>query len=925
MNAEQTHFKPKLFIQQRLPFFQQKQFWILLLIFASAFLLRLALTNVLHGHPTDIVNFKAWSMHAARHPFMDFYKSVNESVGIWADYPPLYILVLWAVGKVGMIFDPNFAHWNGPLFTLLIKLPPILADLGCMGFLLLILKRYVPYELALLALVAFALHPAVIYESSLWGQVDSITLLLQLAALWLLIRKDYSAAILVTTLNILVKPQGIILMPLVILFTLYRKQWLHLGVGVFASLLVTTMLTALFVPFQRIAPWLWDQYVNQANLYQFSSIQAFNLWSLTGMWASDVSRGIFGIGNGDPLLSVWLQHKTWGLILFSLAYSGALLFFWRNDRRGEDEGVNLWHTSSLIMIAFFLFPTRMHERYLYSGLFFLLGSAVLQRRLFWLFMLMSGTFLLNLFFELPGHKTELKFGDLFYALNNLLAGKLSSTFPGNFQWFKGIALLNLLLFAWTVWVLWRRPLLEFSRKWADSLKRWGEAAVAENQSKQKLSWLPAPTALDRKDVWILGGILLVTALIKLWRLGFPPEMVFDEVYHARAAGEYILGIKPLEWVHPPLAKLLIAVGVLFYDLTGVGWRVLPVIAGTMLLASVYFLGRYTLPARWQAVLATVLLACDGVYFVQSRTAMTNIFATLFQVTALTLTWRFIQMFWHHPERKSKYVYFVGAATFIGLSLATRWTSLYSYGFMILALGFVVLVPSTIDLNALKYRTVRFTASVPTLILWLFIPGLTVMLPAVIYLLGYMPYYLNYQYDVARVLQEQAGIWSYHSNLADPHPYYSAWYTWPWLVRPTWYYFQNYNNGTLGGILALGNPAIWWTSMPFVAALLVLAWMQRKLNYFYLAAACLFMYLPWGLSPRTLNYAHYFFEAVPYACLSAAALMGYLVHHFKETGKWISGAYTALVIGLFFFFYPIYSALPIPWSYYNLLRWFPSWV
>lgn len=906
------------------PFYQQQSFWLLVLLFVGAFVLRLLLTNVFEGHPTDVRNFKAWSMHAATHPFYEFYESVTGkgNGGVWADYPPLYILVLWFVGKFYLLFSNDFSHWQGPLFTSLIKLPSILADLGCMAFFILILKRYVHFSLACFAAFIFALHPAAIYESAMWGQIDSVTLLLQLAAIWFVLRKQEAAAIVMTVLNILVKPQGLILMPLILFITLYRKQWIQLFAGLASSALVTFVVTAIFVPIAQIPSWLMAQYTSQSNLYSYSTIQAFNIWAFGGMWNSDVSRGIFGWGGTNPALI--LQHKTWGLILFSCAYLFALGYYVWKARAGEED-LAIWHMSAFIMIAFFLLPTRMHERYLYSGLFLLLGSFILQRRLLWPFVLLSGTFMLNLLFELPGHKTELGFPNIFYRWNTFLVPLEKVKEADGWFPYEGIAILNLLLFAVILYLLCRYALKDPSARLLSFIQRFKLSDETEQKVvSDKPRWIPAPIGLDKKDVWILAAILFGTAIIKLWRLGFPPEMVFDEVYHARAAGEFLIAVKPLEWVHPPLAKLLIAIGVSFYELTGVGWRVVPVIAGTLLLFSVYCLGRFSLPHRWQAVLATLMLACDGVYFVQSRTAMTNIFATLFQVTALMLTWRFIQMYWHRPRQNRNYVYFIWAIIFIGLALSTRWTSLYSYGFIIGVLGFGILVPSTINLSALWQGRVQWTLSVRTLMQWLLIPGLTVLIPFVIYLIAYIPYYLNYNYDVAKVLLEQKGMWDYHSHLTDPHPYYSAWYTWPWLTRPTWYYFHSFGK-EIGGIIALGNPAIWWFSMPTVAVLLVLASLNKRLNYFYLGVACLFMYLPWGLSPRTLNYSHYFFEAVPYACLSSAAVMGALVHRFQKTGWAISYAYFGIVCALFLFFYPIYGALPISWQHYGLMRWFPSWV
>lgn len=905
-------------------FYKQRAFWIILGLFLGALILRLALTNVMHGHPTDIRNFKLWSMHAAQHSFADFYQSVDPENGIWADYPPLYILVLWFVGKFYLLLQPSFEHWTGPLFTLIVKMPAIFADLGCMALFIVILRRYIPLRQACFAAFIFAVHPAVFYESAMWGQIDSVTLLLQLAAILLLIRKDYAAAILVTTLNILVKPQGLILMPFILALTVYRRQWMHLLAGLVSSALVTFVLTALFVPIRQIPDWLWQQYASQADLYAHSSIQAFNLWSLSGMWQSDVSRGIFGIGGGAPAW-IW-QHKTWGLILFSIAYAAGLLYFWYHDRQAErsdeEHGVLIWHVSTFLMIAFFLLPTRMHERYLYSGLFLLLGSMLLQRRLAPYFGLFSLTFMLNLLFELPGDKKDLRFPDAIYNLNAFLTGKYGY-FDG-FAWYKVISVFNLILFAGLIYIFCVHPLKDISARLQVILDKCLYALRTETNQRLR-DWIPLPQALDRQDVLILGGILVLTALLKLWRLDFPPEMVFDEVYHARAAGEYILGIKPLEWVHPPLAKLLIAVGVLFYDLNAIGWRVMPVIAGTLLLVPVYWLGRSLFAYRWQAIAATLMLACDGVYFIQSRMAMTNIFATLFQVSALAFIWRFYQNFWHRPEDKRNCVYFLSGVILIGLALSTRWTSLWSYTFMVMILGVGVLLPSTLDLNALCQGKLKWTLSSRVVGLWIVTPLLCVLIPAVIYLLAYAPYYMNYGYTLEMVLKEQQGIWQYHANLKDPHPYYSNWYTWPWLARPTWYYFHNHGEGIISGILAVGNPAIWWASMPLLVMTLLLAVLKRKMVFLFLGLGCIAMYLPWGLSPRTLNYAHYFFEAVPYVCLSAAAVMGFLTDYFERWGRWLSGTYFALVCFLFCLFFPIYSALPISQAYFGMLRWFPSWI
>src|SRR5437016_299889 len=76
---------------------------------------------------------------------------------------------------------------------------------------------------------------------------------------------------------------------------------------------------------------------------------------------------------------------------------------------------------------------------------------------------------------------------------------------------------------------------------------------------------PAPVVVrpqwSSQDWVILAVIVLATFLLHVWRLQIPNEQIFDEVYHARTAQEYLNGLEPYEWTHPPLGKLLIAIGV----------------------------------------------------------------------------------------------------------------------------------------------------------------------------------------------------------------------------------------------------------------------------------------------------------------------------------------------------------------------------
>ncbi|HSO28371.1 MAG TPA: hypothetical protein VLS28_00580, partial [Candidatus Sulfomarinibacteraceae bacterium] len=73
--------------------------------------------------------------------------------------------------------------------------------------------------------------------------------------------------------------------------------------------------------------------------------------------------------------------------------------------------------------------------------------------------------------------------------------------------------------------------------------------------------------LDRLDLWMVLVLAAVLLTGRVWRLGEPVQMHFDEVYHPRTATEFLqawrYGISHdiYEWTHPHLAKYAMALGI----------------------------------------------------------------------------------------------------------------------------------------------------------------------------------------------------------------------------------------------------------------------------------------------------------------------------------------------------------------------------
>ena len=88
-------------------------------------------------------------------------------------------------------------------------------------------------------------------------------------------------------------------------------------------------------------------------------------------------------------------------------------------------------------------------------------------------------------------------------------------------------------------------------------------------------------------------------------------------------------------MHPPLGKWLIAAGEYVFGMNSVGWRVGPLIFGTLLVLILIRLVRRVSRSTLIGGLAGLLLAFDGLAFVLSRTALLDIFLAFFLLAAVS--------------------------------------------------------------------------------------------------------------------------------------------------------------------------------------------------------------------------------------------------------------------------------------------------
>ncbi len=341
---------------------------------AAAFLLGLALRLAalrLPGYAGDDFFFQALAQKLLLRPWKSFYPSTSI-----CDYPPGYLYFIWALAKatMGRGFSPLCLA-----FTESFRALQMLADLATALLLADILRlQGQSARTALLAFCLYWLNPAVWINSSVWGFSDSL-LALALVACYALMRRGRPAASLALWgLAFSLKFQALLLLPALLLLC-WRDFGARRGLKALPWILCAEIPC---LPFTRgLGPfWLPEHFRAAVSKYDQVNLKAFNFWA----WAP---------GNlPDSLRLAGASLNLWGWALAGLALG---LLAWAYFRRREARRfVAFW--IAMALWASDLFPTRVHERYLFYFFPFFVLACCEQPEYLWALALASAFSTLNL-------------------------------------------------------------------------------------------------------------------------------------------------------------------------------------------------------------------------------------------------------------------------------------------------------------------------------------------------------------------------------------------------------------------------------------------------------------------------------------------------------------------------------------------------
>ncbi len=354
-----------------------------MLIIGVGLLIRLVAASFSIGYGNDVALFEHWGNTAAN-GLLDTYNVLGENI----DYPPGYVYILYVCGMLAKLLNAQTA-----VYDVIIRLPAILCDCGIAYFIYMLCRDRAPKRWTYFFTAFWMFNPLSFLDSTVWGQVDAVLTLALVAALYLIVRDKFVLSSVVFGVAVMLKPQAIIVLP-VLCFALFKNKKVStfiysalagigtaigvalpfaLNVDMTNEYMMTNVtsvlkmlhadgggtLTKLCTPFA----WILSLFMGTAGHYDYASVNALNFF--------------FGIGanwkkDSEPFMG--LTYFMWGMIFIVLAAALTWFLYIKTKKNPSLPFIS----SAVILLLVVNFGPRMHERYFFPAVAFLIIAAVLR-------------------------------------------------------------------------------------------------------------------------------------------------------------------------------------------------------------------------------------------------------------------------------------------------------------------------------------------------------------------------------------------------------------------------------------------------------------------------------------------------------------------------------------------------------------------
>ena len=480
------------------------------------------------------------------------------------------------------------------------------------------------------------------------------------------------------------------------------------------------------------------------------------------------------------------------------------------------------------------------------------------------------------------------------------------------------------------------------------------------------------------------SVMLLAALTRLWNLGFPAKLVFDETYYVKDALTLSLEGHEKSWpdqansafeagdvfgylpdaafvVHPPLGKWLISSGMwALGPENSFGWRISTALLGIATVGLLMLVAFKLFRSSLVSVIAGLALAIDGLAITLSRTALLDASLTFFLLLGFYLflfdqASSRIRILLALEKQDSGVLWFrpwlLATGVALGLATAIKWSGLY----LLAAIGIYVVISEMLLRKAAGeqnwFRKSVIAQGVASFLNLIPVAFASYLLTWLGWITGNDGYSRNWAKENPANGIEQAFpewlrslwhlhemIYRFHVSLTTEHAYQAHPIGWLIGIRPTAFFYESYSKGENGcdlelgcssAITALGNPAL---SVLGVLALVYLIQRyvrnkERNIGLVLLGVAAL--YLPWLIFAERTVFHFYSVSFQPWLLIGVAFVVqkSYATLQKINTGfaKLTLVAFLVLVVALSVFFLPINTGIFLPFEQWQWRMWLPSWI
>lgn len=461
-----------------------------------------------------------------------------------------------------------------------------------------------------------------------------------------------------------------------------------------------------------------------------------------------------------------------------------------------------------------------------------------------------------------------------------------------------------------------------------------------------------------KDAWSLS------------QLGYEAAWPSEANDRFLAGDVNIFTTDPAFVIHPPLGKWIIAVGMMILGPeSGWGWRITTALLGTAAVLVLILIAKRLTRSTTFAVIAGLLMAVDGLAISMSRVALLDtplmffvLLAFLFVLVDRERTMARIAqtvaarhdgdeppawgpILWNRP-----WILAAGAA--LGAASAVKWSGLW----VLAGLGMYLVVTDALArrrAGVLFWPTDAIRQGAATFVL-------LVPIAVGVYIASWSGWLLSdggYDRHAADA-NPATGVWSWvplslqslwhdhvtmfqaASQISSGHSYASPAWQWPLLIRPTGMYYHHDAfgadgcaavNGCSQVVASIPNPLIWYAG---VAAVIYVAYrfvVARDWRYAVVLTGVGVTYVPWLFYPERTIFQFYTVLVLPFMLLALTFALrdiagpSHADAYRRHTGQRLVLVFLAVALLLSAFWYPVVTAITVPYDFWRLHNWLPTWV